>query len=223
MKRKIITMFLLFSCINIICFSATRDFVDFDLKFLNTGETDFNFADYGTSTDPTLIDLISFTFAEDSGTAVPAEDVKPAKAQFGVFWDIFAEENPVYATLSLEFSADSTGSKNYMLENENSANIVLNYSSKIDGYLNKDGTAMTDSNLIEGRIDVPENSIASNSFVNRKMNLFSNYQINPFGVFSGFANITLTLNPPYYDEETNSRYFMNGVYNGYAILSLITN
>ena len=39
----------------------------------------------------------------------------------------------------------------------------------------------------------------------------------------GWSQNTETTYSLYYDEETNSRYFMNGVYNGYAILSLITN
>lgn len=217
--KKMITICIVLVVISSSIFSYTDPTpIEFNLKFLNSGETDFDFAAYNTYSSPGSIDSIAFTFYSDENN-----DAQNAKAQFGVWWEIFAEETAVNATLSLSFSAAQDGSKNYMLEHESNTNIVLNYSSAVDAFLDIDGQENTELDKSGKGIVVPESSIASNSFANRSFDLFSNHAIDSFEVFSGFANITLTLEPPYYDEETQSRYFMNGVYVGYAILSLTTN
>ena len=183
----------------------------FDLQLTKIGNSVFDFCTYESVSDSQPVALsngIAFDFIETGS--------RQTTAKFGVYWDLFTQEETTIG-ISITFSASEDGSSEYMLQNQDSRQNVLNYSVEGTFYERNQEGISSEGMAIQG-ITVSPESRDSTSYTDRVVQVYRTSAA-AFDNISGYAQLTATLDAPVSDDGQQMD-FMGGEYNGFAILTV---
>ncbi len=189
---------------------ATGDFV-FYLEFTKTGENDIGFCTAESSSQ-----IVTTPFDEELSFGTLGESpVYPLEIDFGIYWDIFANDEIVNPSVSLEFSSSRTGTTESCMLRSPEGN-ALNFDVEAQIYNREDPEAAP---IMKSIILSDEEIYSSALAQSRKIiSLYNPTEgLEAFGGVRQGAAIKLSLKPPK-DEEGNFSSFVGSSYEGYAII-----
>ncbi len=211
MMRKI-TLIALFIFSAVFLFSAGDVNIggNFNVVLQKTGTDSYGFCTYETASSNTHDSLSSIDFE-----LIASRDQTRTTTKFGVYWDLYTENQAENIELILAFSATNDNLSPYMLiADDGNVHSYLNYDVAVDEY---EGDSEKPSSLTV----VPAERDSSMS-TSREIRLLDLENLAPYSGTNGYAAITLTLNSPVDSETLANEPFHEGKYTGYVLLYCIS-
>ena len=220
MNRKlcVILIYIISSFCSIYSYDLANPNLTFDFVFTKSGENEIEFCTYDTAKDltPALLEGdLSFGVLEKDD---PHEF--PLKVRFGVYWDYYADKEPVSPDIQLEFSSSRIGTtESCMMMNTDGG--ALNFNIKADIFDRENNEVVISSSevIIEGASEIYSTSLSPSK---RIITLYSSENaLKPFEGIRQGAQIELSLAPPK-DENGNYTEFVGTAnsYEGYIIIRM---
>lgn len=217
-KLFVIFVFLFSSFSSIYSYDSAHPNLTFDFVFTKSGENEIEFCTYESAKNltPVLLegDLSFGVLKKDDSQQFPLQ------VRFGIYWDYYADKDPVSPDIKLEFSSSRTGTtESCMMKSLDGG--ALNFNIKADIF-DRETNSSTPINSYEVILNDAEIYSTALPSARRIITLCSSENtLEPFEGIRYGAQIELSLAPPM-DESGNYTAFVGTAnsYEGYIIIRM---
>ena len=218
MKRYLFSLYIVFVLLfPAFSYDSSSPDMQFSFQFTKSGENIVDFCTYDSASQLDISPL-----EEDLTFGVLEEDANfPLTETFGVYWDYFADADPLKPYLTLEFSSSRTDTtESCMMINPEGGG--LNYSIKADVFNREEEISLENSS---SEITILDSEIFSTTLSPDKRKIVLYAPEEGLAAFTGVrqgAQITLSLAPPKTADGSYSEFVgASDSYEGYVILRMV--